>query len=78
MRRTNPTGKKKLKGVSKPAVETPDVAMPARASLFTIGDQVAHPMFGIGTVSAVSGDKLDIKFQKIGLKTIVDSFVKRG
>ena len=78
MRRTNPTGKKKLKGATEFASENSGAAKPARASQFTIGDQVAHPMFGIGTVSAVNGDKLDIKFQKIGLKTIVDSFVKRG
>ena len=31
-------------------------------SEYAVGDQIFHPMFGDGTVKAIDGDKLTIKF----------------
>ena len=37
--------------------------------------RIAHRSFGTGTVLAVDGDKLEIRFKSVGVKWIVDSFV---
>ena len=39
--------------------------------------RVTHRTFGTGVVQSVDGDKLEIKFAKVGVKWIVDSYVKR-
>ena len=40
--------------------------------------RVTHRTFGGGVVQSVDGDKLEIKFAKVGMKWIVDSFVTRA
>jgi DNA helicase-2/ATP-dependent DNA helicase PcrA len=47
------------------------------ASSFTIGDRVTHHMFGDGTVEAVRDHKLRIKFETVGSKEILSSFITR-
>jgi DNA helicase II / ATP-dependent DNA helicase PcrA len=47
------------------------------ASSFTIGDRVTHHMFGDGTVDAVRDHKLRIKFETVGSKEILSSFITR-
>ena len=39
--------------------------------------RVTHRTFGTGVVQSVDGDKLEIKFAKVGVKWIVDSYVTR-
>ena len=44
-------------------------------SSFTEGDRVFHTKFGYGSVFGIEGDKLDIEFDKAGIKKIVARFV---
>ena len=44
-------------------------------SAFSTGDRVFHQKFGYGRVVGIEGDKLDIDFEKAGLKKIVARFV---
>jgi DNA helicase II / ATP-dependent DNA helicase PcrA len=56
--------------------ETRSVTIDATAvSAFTIGDRVFHQKFGYGIVTGIEGDKLDIDFDKAGLKKVVARFV---
>jgi DNA helicase-2/ATP-dependent DNA helicase PcrA len=54
------------------------VAPRARASRFAIGERVFHQKFGYGVVSDMEGDRLDVEFDKAGLKKIIDSFVEKA
>jgi AAA lid domain len=47
------------------------------ASAFAIGDRVFHLKYGNGDVTAVDGNKLSIRFDQVGDKRVVDSFVER-
>jgi DNA helicase-2/ATP-dependent DNA helicase PcrA len=47
----------------------------AAASPWERGDRVFHQKFGYGTVLAVEGDKLTVRFDKAGEKHIVSRFV---
>ena len=51
---------------------------PAYTSKYTVGDQISHPMFGDGTVTAINADKLTIEFADSVSKQIVDDYVKHG
>ncbi len=44
-------------------------------SAYSVGDRVFHTKFGYGKVTAIEGDKLDIRFDKTGDKKIVARFV---
>ncbi len=44
-------------------------------SAFMEGDRVFHAKFGYGTVGAIEGDKLQVAFDKAGIKHVVASFV---
>ncbi|UUX49075.1 UvrD-helicase domain-containing protein [Nisaea acidiphila] len=44
---------------------------------FEVGERVFHQKFGMGTVSSVDGDKLQIAFDKAGSKKLVASFVSK-
>ena len=46
-------------------------------SSFTIGDRVIHDIFGDGTVEALRDHKLHIKFETVGSKEILASFMTR-
>ncbi len=43
---------------------------------FAVGERVFHDKFGYGTVKLIAQDKLDIAFDKAGLKKVIDRFVK--
>ena len=45
---------------------------------FEEGDRVFHQKFGMGTIDAMEADKLEILFDKAGLKKVVASFVSRA
>ena len=47
------------------------------ASHFAPRARVSHRSFGAGVVQSVDRDKLEIKFAKVGVKWIVDSYVNR-
>ncbi|HVI50837.1 MAG TPA: UvrD-helicase domain-containing protein [Candidatus Sulfotelmatobacter sp.] len=58
------------------AEETPIWAAPASPEGgFSVGDRVFHAKFGNGRVVAVDGNKLEIDFDKAGVKKVIDSFV---
>ena len=44
-------------------------------SSFTMGERVFHQKFGYGVVTAIEGDKLEIDFEKAGLKKVVARFI---
>ena len=44
-------------------------------SSFVLDDRVFHQKFGYGTVVGIEGDKLDVAFDKAGVKKIVARFV---
>jgi DNA helicase-2/ATP-dependent DNA helicase PcrA len=56
------------------AVSVP--ARPGPASPFAIGARVFHQKFGNGTVLTVDQDRLEIDFDKAGVKRVIDSFVE--
>jgi Na+/melibiose symporter-like transporter len=45
-------------------------------SSFAMGDRAFHDKFGYGTVVGIEGEKLDIAFDKAGIKKIVARFVR--
>jgi hypothetical protein len=69
-----PAAKKPATGKGKKAAPVV-VAPPPYVSPFKAGAKVVHTVFGPGSVTAVDGERLVIKFAG-GEKTILDSFVK--
>ena len=59
---------------AKPAAKR---SAPVEPSTFAARVRVTHRTFGTGVVQSVDGDKLEIKFAKVGVKWIVNSYVKR-
>jgi DNA helicase-2/ATP-dependent DNA helicase PcrA len=45
-------------------------------SAFTLGERVFHDKFGYGEVVAVDGDKVEVDFDKAGVKKVVSRFIK--
>lgn len=43
---------------------------------FRVGDRVFHERFGYGRIEAIDGNKLEIAFDRVGHKKVVDSFVQ--
>ena len=41
-----------------------------------VGDRVSHAKFGMGTVAAQEGNKLEVDFDTVGRKRVIDSFVQ--
>jgi hypothetical protein len=59
------------------ALQSAAPAAPAYTSEYTVGDQISHPMFGDGTVTAIHTNKLTIEFPDSVIKQIIDDFVTR-
>ena len=55
----------------------PTSALFSKQSAFVIGDQVSHPQFGDGTVTAIDGGTLTITFVDQQVRQILDCYVKR-
>jgi hypothetical protein len=71
--------KKKLKSRSnklEPVATVELVPIATAGHGYADGSKISHPMFGDGTVTAVDGDKLLIKFKDGRVKLIVAAFVK--
>ena len=45
-------------------------------SKFNSGDRVIHRKFGLGVVKHADGDKLEILFDKVGRKKVIDRFIE--
>ncbi len=43
---------------------------------FSVGDRIFHQKFGYGQITAVEGEKLEIAFDKAGVKKVISSFVE--
>jgi DNA helicase-2/ATP-dependent DNA helicase PcrA len=74
-----PTKTKPRKPTSKKPITTAEPARGSGAAIseFTVGDEIAHPLFGDGKVTEVEGDKLTIEFADGRIKHIVDYYVRR-
>jgi DNA helicase-2/ATP-dependent DNA helicase PcrA len=48
---------------------------PASGGRYSIGERVFHQKFGYGCILNADGDKLEIAFEKAGIKKVMDSFV---
>ena len=66
-----------LRRIANPSTEAPRPIEPEPRApgAFAVGARVFHRWFGYGAVRSVDGDKLEIVFEKAGVKKVVDSFV---
>jgi DNA helicase-2/ATP-dependent DNA helicase PcrA len=53
-----------------------EIKTPRREGALNIGDRVFHEKFGTGTIKRIDHDKLEIAFDKAGLKKVMESFVR--
>ena len=72
----SPTKTKTHKSSSRKAAAA-EASPSIRTTQYAVGDEIAHPKFGEGTVSDTEADKLTIKFTDGRVKQILDSYVKR-
>ncbi|MGR3794136.1 ATP-dependent helicase [Vannielia sp. SX4] len=64
-----------VRGVSQPK-ESRNMVIDAEAvSSHSVGERVFHQKFGYGAITGIEGDKLEIAFEKAGLKKVVAKFV---
>ena len=63
------------RGMSQPREARGFTIDAAAESAFTIGERVFHQKFGYGRVEGVEGDKLEIDFDKAGIKRVVGRFL---
>jgi DNA helicase-2/ATP-dependent DNA helicase PcrA len=61
--------------VSQPRESRSSVIDMAATSSFVMGERVFHQKFGYGAIIGIEGDKLEIDFEKAGLKKVVAKFV---
>jgi DNA helicase-2/ATP-dependent DNA helicase PcrA len=65
------------RGMSQPR-EGANLVIDSQAiSVHGLGDRVFHQKFGYGAVIGIEGDKLEIAFEKAGVKNVVASYVTR-
>jgi DNA helicase-2/ATP-dependent DNA helicase PcrA len=63
------------RGLSQPREARNQIIDLDAVSAFSEGDRVFHRKFGYGTVEAAEGDKLEVAFDKAGVKHVVAGFV---
>ena len=63
------------RGLSQPSESRNTVIDLDAVSAFTEGERVFHQKFGYGAVIGIEGDKLEIHFEKAGIKKVVARFV---
>ncbi|WP_371226447.1 ATP-dependent helicase [Roseovarius sp. 2305UL8-3] len=61
--------------VSQPAESKSSVIDMQATSAHTMGERVFHQKFGYGLIVGIEGDKLEIEFEKAGLKKVVARFI---
>lgn len=42
---------------------------------FTLGERVFHQKFGYGAIAAIEADKLEVNFEKAGIKKVLARFI---
>ena len=52
------------------------LARPARAVALPVGTRVFHQKFGYGTVRTVEDDRVEVEFEKAGIKRLLESFLE--
>ncbi|WP_050931584.1 ATP-dependent helicase [Aestuariivita boseongensis] len=62
-------------GLSQPRESRNTVIDATAVSAFTMGERVFHQKFGYGAIIGIEGDKLEIDFEKAGIKKVVASYV---
>lgn len=65
------------RGTSQPREARNSVIDLQAVSSHTLGERVFHQKFGYGAVVGIEGDKLEIEFEKAGLKKVVARFVTK-
>ncbi|OIQ24712.1 MAG: DNA helicase II [Alphaproteobacteria bacterium MedPE-SWcel] len=63
------------RGLSQPRESRSPVIDLTATSAFTVGERVFHQKFGYGAIVGMEGDKLEVAFEKAGLKKVVARFV---
>ncbi|QBF31235.1 ATP-dependent helicase [Thalassococcus sp. S3] len=63
------------RGMSQPKESRNTVIDLDAVSAFTMGERVFHQKFGYGAVVGIEGDKLEIDFEKAGIKKVVARFI---
>ncbi|KKN30390.1 hypothetical protein LCGC14_0834420, partial [marine sediment metagenome] len=63
------------RGMSQPAEARNVTIDMAAVSSFTMSERVFHQKFGYGAIVGIEGDKLEIEFDKAGIKKVVSRFV---
>ena len=63
------------RSVSQPRESRNTTIDASAVSSFTVGERVFHQKFGYGAVVGIEGDKLEIAFEKAGLKKVVSKFI---
>ncbi|WP_299826863.1 ATP-dependent helicase [uncultured Roseobacter sp.] len=61
--------------VSQPRESKNTVIDMSAVSSFAVGERVFHQKFGYGAIQGIEGDKLEIAFEKAGVKKVVAKFV---
>ncbi len=64
-----------IRGMSQPKESRNTIIDLEAVSSFGLGDRVFHSKFGYGAVTGIEGDKLEIAFEKAGLKKVVAKFI---
>lgn len=54
------------------------IQRPRNEEGLNVGDRVTHEQFGPGTIRRIDHDKLEVAFDKAGLKKVMAGFVRRG
>ncbi len=62
--------------ISQPRESKASVIDMQAVAAFMIGERVFHQKFGYGAVIGVEGDKVEIEFEKAGVKKVVSRFIK--
>ncbi|MFK7882224.1 ATP-dependent helicase [Roseobacter sp.] len=63
------------RGVSQPRESKNTVIDMSAVSSFAMGERVFHQKFGYGSIQGIEGDKLEIAFEKAGVKKVVAKFI---
>jgi DNA helicase-2/ATP-dependent DNA helicase PcrA len=63
------------RGMTQPSQTRASVIDTKAVSAHTVGERVFHQKFGYGEIMGIEGDKLEIAFEKAGLKKVVARFI---
>jgi len=63
------------RGTAQPKASKAPIIDVKAVSSFTNGDRVFHQKFGYGLITGIDGDKLEVEFDKAGVKKVVAAYV---